>query len=539
MLPEFGVARAPTPPSESAGRAPLTQLGATCLQWHGTLAASPPRSESCGWKIALYLRMEDGLLGSLQDAGGANDADAPTDDQPGKASTPPWARWWVLALYGVLSSTQSLLWITYSSVPASSESFFSTTQDTLGLWLNYGPIAFCVTCIPSLWLLHRSRAGLQLSIRLGLTLCTLASLLRLIPAWLPASQRGAPLALAVTHVAQFLNGAVAPLAVASPAYLSLVWFPDSERNLATALANTANALGRAIGFFLGPLLVSSAGDLPTLLYVTVLAAALPCAAAWAYLPDVPSRPPSAATAKEALRWAEAPGAAGGSSGDSAAALVQLGLRGALTQARAACGSPAFLLTAASGGAVMAFFGAWSGVLTAALTPPHGALSDGQAGLLGALVTFAGIAGGTAAGWATDRPPLRRSLRGVLGALALSSAALFLPLALALRAGGGPAWLTYPVVTALCTLGGALRGGMDPLYFELAAETAWEAGGGADVAGTFLTLIYHLLLCFVLSVPGAQLLPIVLPGMPVCLVAGALLLLPVRVAYTRRASGVTG
>ncbi len=40
------------------------------------------------------------------------------------------------------------------------------------------------------------------------------------------------------HFSQFLNGAVAPLAVASPSYLSLVWFPDSQRNTATALANT-------------------------------------------------------------------------------------------------------------------------------------------------------------------------------------------------------------------------------------------------------------------------------------------------------------
>ena len=182
------------------------------------------------------------------------------------------------------------------------------------------------------------------------------------------------------------------------------------------------------------------------------------------------------------------------------------------------------------------------MLTAALTPPQGRLSDDQAGLLGALVTFAGIAGGALAGWATDRPPLRRALRGVLGALAVASAVLFLPLALALPplsgvfggGGGAPAWLSYPLVVALCTIGGALRGGMDPLYFELSAETAWEAGAGADVSGAVLTLVYHVLLCCVLSVPAKQLLVVVLPGMPLCLALGALLLVPLSVKYTRRA-----
>jgi hypothetical protein len=484
--------------------------------------------------------MEERLL-SLQ---------APPPDDVFVPAPPQPARWWVLSLYGVLSAVQSLLWISYSSVPALSQDFFSTPPDTLSLWLDWGPVAFCLTVLPALWLLHRSRAGLRVSIRLGLTLCALSAALRLVPAWLPRSQRGSAASLAITHIAQFLNGAVAPLAVASPSYLSLVWFADGERNLATALANTSNALGRAVGFFLGPLLVRTAEDLPTLLYVTFACAAVPCAAAWAYLPAVPASPPSGAAALEARRWGAGKGApttvVAGGAVEAEASLSQLGLRGALAQARAACASPSFLLASVGGGVVMAFYGAWSGVLTAALTPPQGPLTDDQAGLLGALVTFAGIAGGALAGWATDRPPLRRALRGVLGALAVASALLFLPLALALPPlsgvfGGGnsggsgaPAWLSYPLVVGLCTLGGALRGGMDPLYFELAAETAWEAGAGADVSGAVLTFVYHVLLCCVLSVPAKQLLVVVLPGMPLCLALGALLLFPVVVNYTRRA-----
>ncbi len=60
------------------------------------------------------------------------------------------------------------------------------------------------------------------------------------------------------------------------------------------------------------------------------------------------------------------------------------------QARAALCRPGFVLTAVSGGLVMAWFGAWSGVLASALTKPQGHFTNAQAGLLGALVTFAGV-----------------------------------------------------------------------------------------------------------------------------------------------------
>ena len=84
-----------------------------------------------------------------------------------------------------------------------SQSFFGTGNGTLALWLDWGPVAFCVTVLPALWLLHRRRTGLATSIRLGLTLCTVASLLRLLPL-VTGSHKGWG-ALAITHVAQVLS----------------------------------------------------------------------------------------------------------------------------------------------------------------------------------------------------------------------------------------------------------------------------------------------------------------------------------------------
>jgi MFS transporter, FLVCR family, disrupted in renal carcinoma protein 2 len=176
----------------------------------------------------------------------------------------PWIapKWWVLTWYSYLSALQSLLWMTFSSVPEASNAYLGVDDATLNLLLAYGPIAFCICVFPAAALLtSRPTDGLGLSVRLGALMCLTAALLRTIPVAfgsaraLPGTQAHTAM-LALTHIAQFINAAVGPLIVASPAVLSRLWFPPAQRNTATSIANTANALGRAVGFFLGPAVVT-------------------------------------------------------------------------------------------------------------------------------------------------------------------------------------------------------------------------------------------------------------------------------------------
>lgn len=210
------------------------------------------------------------------------------------SSPPSWAKWWVLLWYSYVSALQSLLWsksrravgpppesrgpatvistpqsfhsVTYSSVPAASNAYLGIDDATLNLLLAYGPIAFCLAVYPAAAILSaRPVDGLRLTIRLGAGLCLAAATLRTVPVFIPARADSSDAAahdtaLALTHIAQFINAAVGPLIVASPAVLSRAWFPPAQRNTATAIANTANALGRAVGFFLGPALVSTASQ---------------------------------------------------------------------------------------------------------------------------------------------------------------------------------------------------------------------------------------------------------------------------------------
>lgn len=472
---------------------------------------------------------------------------------------PWWARWWVLGWYSYLSALQSLIWMTWSSVPDISKAYLSTDDSTLDLWLDWGPTAYCVSVFAALWLLSARLDGLRLSVRVAAMMCFAAALFRCVPLLFSEEDRAGDAhgaLLAVIHAAQFLNGAVAPFVVASPSHLSLLWFSDAQRNTATAVANVANALGRAVGFFLGPAVVASTTDLPTLLLLEVALAGLPLVATLIYYPAVPANPPSAAAAQvistlqERRAWAEARAAAAeegeeaeahgayaGLLSDSDATIKAHGSSSGsstfITAAReigVALRQPSFLILAIAGGAQMAWYGAWSGVLPTVLTPRF---TDAQAGSFGSVNTFAGIVGGLLAGLITDHPRLRKQLGLVVQVLALASAALFAVLALAVPPYSQLPQLSYGALLALCGAAGLLRGGTDPLFFELSAEAVYPAGVPAGTAGGVLTFWYHILLVATLSMPSDTLTRISMAGMGAVLAASALLMLAVRVQYTRR------
>jgi hypothetical protein len=431
------------------------------------------------------------------------------------AKSPSFPALWVLFLYSYLSALQSLLWMTWSSVPVASCAYLSipSCNATLDLWLDYGPIAFCIAVVPATALLSlRGPHGIRDAIRLGLALCTLASLARALPLILPGGY-STPGGIAIVHVAQFLNGAVAPLAVSTPAALSLFWFSEDRRVLATATANVANAAGRAVGFWLGPAVASAAGDVPKLLVLEIFLAAVPAVAALLYCPAEPVMPPSRAAARAAGLTETKNSTKGAVRG------VGASLRAATADMYNAARNVNFLLVCASGGLSMAAFGAWSGVLPTVLA--NAGFSPAAAGALGAVNTLAGCVGGLAAGVAADAKAFRIWSKTIAVVLALAAAAAFAPLAWAAQRAPGD------LLLAAATIAGFLRGGTDPLFFELAADAAAETGATAESGGGLLTLIYHVLLCGMLSLSPGVVQSLALPGMPICLIVGAALLMPSR------------
>ena len=91
------------------------------------------------------------------------------------------ARWVVLFTYSYLSALQSLLWITYSSVPDYSRSYLGVNDQTLDTFLDLGPAAFVAMVFISSYILTTSRRGLATSIRICALLCFFAALVRCVP----------------------------------------------------------------------------------------------------------------------------------------------------------------------------------------------------------------------------------------------------------------------------------------------------------------------------------------------------------------------
>ena len=159
------------------------------------------------------------------------------------------------------------------------------------------------------------RCGLPTVIRLSAFCATLGAGLRCLPALVP-SVLGTPwLCVAVLHVSSAVNGMGGALVLVVPSLLSVTWFPASERLLATGVGSTMPALGAAIGFWVGPRVVTEPSELPHLLYAEAAASALTLVLALLYLPRAPLEAPSAAGrhrldqgAQGKGAWAEVPAA---------------------------------------------------------------------------------------------------------------------------------------------------------------------------------------------------------------------------------------
>lgn len=263
----------------------------------------------------------------------------------------------------------------------------------------------------------------------------------------------------------------------------MLWFPEDQRNTATAIANVANALGRAVGFFLGPGIVHAANDLPTLLVIEIGLSALPFLCVLVYYPALPSVLPSRGAKEELHRIVDRQG--------SSLKMMWVEIRSLLRNRN-------YLFVAVAGAIQMAVYGGWSGVLPSAMSPAY---SDSQAGLLGALNTFAGIGGGLLVANLSDLPALRHKLVPIVQLLSISAAAAFAVAAFSLSPLSMLS-LSFPALVALCSLAGLLRGGTDPLFFEMCSETAYPETSGT--AGGLLTFLYHIVLVVMLSVPASLL-----------------------------------
>ena len=61
-----------------------------------------------------------------------------------------WRGWYVLAVFSLVSMSQSMAWFVFSSVPASAAAFFALSEAELALLLNWGSIVYVAAALPLL-----------------------------------------------------------------------------------------------------------------------------------------------------------------------------------------------------------------------------------------------------------------------------------------------------------------------------------------------------------------------------------------------------
>ena len=376
-------------------------------------------------------------------------------------------RFYILLSFSLVSFCQGLLWLSFSPIAATTKAYYGLCktpaecndeqgpgQTDIDLFLNWGPIIYCLTTVPTIWLATTQQALRKITL-LSVFLEIGCVAMRAFPTLLFSSGSPPGWVLPLVHIGQIFNAAAGPLTMATPTLVASTWFPPNERDTATSVAILANNLGAAIGFFAPYIIRGSDENIPLLLWVQfgiVLCVGVPILV---YFPAEPPSPPSPSQSyREGLTvqaWPELKRVA----------------------------SPSFLILAILGGAVGGIYNTWSGSFDTIL--PHSVFSTIECGNLGLLATISFCTGGLCIGPILQTKFFKRRYKELLMILLLLSFALFSCFTLSLPF-LGVAPLFKPT---FLTLGSAIvgssffLGASNPLIYIFGVELTFPAMEGSS------------------------------------------------------------
>lgn len=200
-------------------------------------------------------------------------------------------RFFGLAQLVLLNLVVSWDWITFAPVSSTAATFFGTDIPTIN-WLSTVCLLSFLPASPAvIWTLNRS--GPKVSI-------IICSVLILLGNWIRyGGTRASPPNFGVTMFGQILIGLAQPFVLAAPTRYSNLWFSDTGRVSATAVASLANPLGAALGSLIGPFWANKSDQVPNMVLYTAIISTVACIPG-PFIPARPPTPPSAIAAAEKL-----------------------------------------------------------------------------------------------------------------------------------------------------------------------------------------------------------------------------------------------
>jgi len=300
-------------------------------------------------------------------------------------------RWVVLAVFMLVNLAIQMLWISYAPITSLATKYYGVSDLKIGLLAMTFMIVFIPVALPAAWVIDAR--GFRLAVGIGVVLMGVFGVAR--------GLAGANYTLVLLCTIGLAVGQ--PFLMNAWTKVPANWFAPGERATAVGLVTLASMLGIAVGMALTPILA----DAMSIGSVQLVYGAVAAVAAVAFLglsrerPATPPCPP----------------------GDDARALMLDGLKHALTV-------KPFLVMLAAAFIVMSTF---NGVTTwvEQIIKPRG-FSPTEAGVMGALMLFAGIIGAVILPALSDRQGKRirfmvvaliATIPGVLGVAFVSTTLL--------------------------------------------------------------------------------------------------------------------
>jgi cyanate permease len=332
-------------------------------------------------------------------------------------------RWVILVIYMLVVSINQLMWITFAPVTGIAATFYHVSDLSIGMLSMVFMIVYILVSIPASAIIDIY--GIRVAVGIGAVLTGVFGLLRGVLGadftWVIISQVG----IAIGQ--PFLLNAMTTVAAR--------WFPMRERATASGLGSLSMYFGIILGMSLTPFLVVHSGMKEMLLSYGIVSAI----AAAIFLILVKERPPVPA-------------------GEEERSLVLDGMKSMLQRKN-------YLLLL-----VIFFFGL--GIFNAVATwieeivRPRG-FSVTQAGMVGGLMIFGGLAGAAIISWLSDR--YRKRVPFILLALAASCIGLV-----------GITFATnYVLLLASAFIMGFFLLSAGPIGFQYGAEIAYPAPEGTS------------------------------------------------------------
>ncbi|KAK6298995.1 hypothetical protein J4Q44_G00305050 [Coregonus suidteri] len=198
-------------------------------------------------------------------------------------------RWFILFVLCLLNCSNSMLWLTFAPVADQSAQFMGITLDQIN-WLS---IIYMVVAIPlsfgTTWMLDT--LGLRITLVLGSWLNMLGAVLRFVGVLgsIPSAAK-----FPVVMGGQTLCALAQPLVIFTPTKLAALWFPEHQRATANMIASMSNPLGILVASIFSPMIVGTTNNIPSLLFIYAVPAAIICFLATVGIRDsAPPTPPSA------------------------------------------------------------------------------------------------------------------------------------------------------------------------------------------------------------------------------------------------------